>query len=213
MKNMNLKTNRILFLFYITLFLQCGPEKPGNADSSLAFALLAPSENSDQILEVTTVPEGSHFITTVKATSSFAWVYVDLGSGGIKSSENEAWDLRWKRFVGGTNGGTSGTGTGGSCKTNSTNWADTFTFASCMIENDALQSQTGDGGFGSANESASPSIWGWYNYDANLHQLSSKNEIYLIRSFDSADFYVIQMLDYYSAAGTSGYPKFRWKKL
>jgi hypothetical protein len=153
------------------------------------------------------------YATVANASSSSEWVYVSLKEGGKKAGSSSQWDLRFKRFVIGTNSGTSGSGNGGSCDTTKTDLSDaSITSSICTIAVDSTQSQTSDGGFGSANDSASPSMFVWYNYDGTTHLLKTKNLVYLIRGSEGT-YYRLQMLDYYSSAGTSGYMKFSWKSL
>lgn len=78
------------------------------------------------------------------------------------------------------------------------------------IQVDTNQSQDG-AGFADVNDSASPVLFNWYTYNNTI--LTAKNNVYVIRDSNGTSFFKLQMLDYYSSSGTSGYPKFRWAKL
>ncbi|GBF51028.1 hypothetical protein LPTSP4_25590 [Leptospira ryugenii] len=206
----------LFFPFFVISIIHCADSKKSSG-ADAALLLLQPSvsssSNASGGISVETTYDGNFFTTTANASSSSEWVYVSLKSGGKKASSDIQWDIRFKRFVIGTNSGTSGTGSGGSCSTNSTEIGSTsINQSSCTLVSDSQQTQTGDGGFGNASESASPSLFTWYNYDSNTHILSSKRLVYVLRGSDGT-FYKLQMLDYYSSAGTSGYMKFIWKGL
>lgn len=204
----------------ILFAINCVGEKKASEDA-LASALLLVAPVSTGSANTTTLSSGSVettqtsgiHTTIVNASSTAEWVYVSLKESGKKTSSTSQWDLRFKRFVIGTNSGTSGTGSGGSCDTSKTNLSDAnINAATCSLVIDSVQSQTGDGGFGNANDSASPSMFSWYNYDGSTHLLTSKGLVYLIMGSEGS-LYRLQMLDYYSSAGTAGYMKFNWKSL
>lgn len=161
----------------------------------------------------TTVRNGS-FLTEVNATSSRHWVYVDLKQGGVAVLADGNWDLRFKRFVIGTNGGTSGTGRGGACDTGLIHFVNVGIATTCLngtILADTIQSQDGEG-FGDVNESANPALFHWYAYTNTI--LKAKENVYIIQGSDGLSRFKLQMTDYYSRqAGTSGYPTFRWERL
>ncbi|TGN13726.1 HmuY family protein [Leptospira ilyithenensis] len=199
---------KFLKLIPIVLFglfaINCPKEKTTD-DGSAAALLLLVSDSTKVIPGI-----------TINATSSSEWAHVNLKSAdpSVTVTNSDAWDVRFKRFVIATNSGTSGSKNGGSCELATSDYDDTtISSSSCTIVVDSLQSQTGDGGFGSANENASPSMFLWYSYDGTTHILSSKKKVYLIRGSDGTSYFKFQMLDYYSLAGTSGYPKFRFQKL
>ncbi|WP_411821257.1 HmuY family protein [Leptospira sp. 'Mane'] len=196
--------NLLLIVFFGSLLINCPKEKAAD-DGSAAALLLLVSDSSKSIPGI-----------TINATSTSEWAHVNLKSAdpSVVVTNADAWDIRFKRFVIATNSGTSGSKTAGSCETATDNYDDpTISSSSCTIAVDSLQSQTGDGGFGSANENASPSMFLWYAYDGNTHILSSKKKVYLVRGSDGTSYFKFQMLDYYSSAGTSGYTKFRFQKL
>jgi hypothetical protein len=52
---------------------------------------------------------------------------------------------------------------------------------------------------------------GWFIY--NIPSLTPNFTVFVVKSGDGAKYYAIQVIDYYSEAGTSGYPKFRWREI
>ncbi len=209
----------ILQIVFVLVFNCVGEKKA--SDDTLASALLLVLPASAGSTNASTSSSGSVettltsgvYTTVANASSTSEWVYVSLKEGGKKADSSTQWDIRFKRFVVSTNSGTSGAGSGGSCDTTKTNLSDaSINVSSCTIVVDSIQSQTGDGGFGNASDSASPSMFSWYNYDGNTHLLSTKRLVYLVRGSEGTN-YLLQILDYYSSAGTSGYMKFNWKTL
>jgi|GEM_PF-537056 len=53
---------------------------------------------------------------------------------------------------------------------------------------------------------------GWYEYNPSTHRLTPRKRIYVVRSSEGKTF-ALQMIDYYDAASTSGYPTFRYKEI
>ncbi|TGL49425.1 heme-binding protein HmuY [Leptospira wolffii] len=208
----------ITALLLLPIFVQCGGPDSGGDD---ALALLAASTESVGGCEafsgeVTTTGSGTK-TTEVNASSSSCWTYVDLKAGGVKTTVDGTWDMRFKRFVIGTNSGTSGSGSAGSCDSGrNTAGLSSVVVTDCTIAIDSPQSQTGGGGFGGATESASPALFEWYIYgasgDPNDHSLTPKDKSYLIKGSDGTSYFALTMTGYYaSVGGTSGYPKFQWR--
>lgn len=169
----------------------------------------------------TTTVQGAFNRTVVQATSQLEWTHCDLNIGATTQAGGP-WDMRFRRFAIGTNGGTSGSGSGASCNTGLTDLAAVNSlsqFSSGVsgfcpnLVNDTNLSTSGGGGggSGSTNFSGSPVMLEWYNYDSETHVLSSKGEVYIVRSSDGSSYYAVQFHDYYSDAGSSGYPTIDWK--
>tara|TARA_B100001939_G_scaffold336008_1_gene338649 strand:- start:38544 stop:39203 length:660 start_codon:yes stop_codon:yes gene_type:complete len=161
--------------------------------------------------------------TLVQATSQLEWTHCDLNIGATTLAGGP-WDMRFRRFAVGTNGGTSGSGTGASCNTGLSSLAAVNSFSQFSsgtsgfcpnLASDTNLSTSGGGGSGSGSTSfsGSPVMLEWYTYDSETHVLTSKGEVYVIRSSDSADYYAVQFHDYYSEAGTSGYITIDWKRI
>ncbi|TGL85249.1 heme-binding protein HmuY [Leptospira congkakensis] len=161
--------------------------------------------------------------TTINATSTTTWVHVNLKANATIVSESGLWDLRFKRYNIGTNSGTSGPRNGGACNTGSTNFSAEYSGSECTKVVDVQLSSSGGGPISGSTESINPVIaapldltpmptgYGtWYSYSNTI--LTAKPDVYIITGEDDSK-YVLQMLDYYSSAGTSGHPKFRWRRL
>ena len=71
----------------------------------------------------------------------------------------------------------------------------------------------GAGGTDTVDFEGADALKEWYDYNSSTHVLTAKDDVYLIRSSDGGSIYKIQMTDYYSESGTSGYPTFRWESL
>lgn len=205
----------IFIILMATLTVFCGPSTGG--DDGLA--ILAALEEGGGCIKApgdTTTTGSGTFTTRVNATASGCWAYIDLKAGGVETTQSGTWDLRFKRFVIGTNSGTSGSGNGGSCRVGDGDPAtdiNDVTVGGCTIEVDSVQSQTGGGGFGTATESASPSLWTWYNYNGTTHVLTPYPIGYLIQGSDGVSNFAVEITDYYDNANTSGFPTFIWKEL
>lgn len=52
----------------------------------------------------------------------------------------------------------------------------------------------------------------WYDYDSSTHQLSAKEQTYLLQSGDGG-VYKLEFTSYYDADGVSGHPTFRWAEV
>lgn len=207
-----------LFGVVLPLLFSCAGKSSQEDNTSLALLLLGDinlvQTTNESLDKVTTTQEGNGvFKTVVNATSTKEWVYFRFGDGKQTISTSINWDMRFKRFIIGTNSGTSGSGSSGVCNTNSTDFGAINSKDVCTsFSIDSIQNQTGSGtGFGDVNDSANPILFTWYNYNNTI--LSSKGLIYVLRSSSGDEFYKIQILDYYSQAGTSGYLTFRWAKL
>jgi len=177
---------------------------------------------------VDTLDEGDGvFATQVDAVDDTAWVYVDLDRGGVEEVVSDlgastTWDLAFRRSNVKVNGGHSGP-------------ADVAVAALPEVDFDGLESSPvalfevdrpsqgevdperpsfiDDDGtdfvFGRANAASTN---GWYDYDPINHVLSPSNVTFIVRSSEGA-FFKLRFLDYYNAAGTSGYPTFRWAEV
>ncbi|MBM9590601.1 HmuY family protein [Leptospira sp. 201903075] len=226
-KLQTLKHFSFAILLIILFFNNCSLKKEGDGDSSVALLLLAGGVEGGSIpctaLPANAVNTTGTYTTTVNATSSCVWVYVSLKSNGVKVESTSQWDIALKRYNIQTNSGTSGSGSGGACKSGSTNFASAFTGAECTPVVDVRLSSAGGGPVTSSSESINPVMaapldltpmpagyGAWYTYSNTI--LTAKTDVYIITGSDGSK-YAIQMLDYYSAAGTSGTPKFQWKKL
>ncbi|WP_243401449.1 HmuY family protein [Leptospira harrisiae] len=200
--------------------------KPKADDGSAAILFLLTGGNTNNTscsVPTNAVSTTGSYITVVNASSACAWIYVSLKSDGVLVDSSSQWDVAFKRYNIASNGGTSGSGNGGVCNSGSTNFATTFNGSECTTVVDVRLSSAGGGPVSASSESINPVLaapldlnpmpagYGtWYTYADTI--LTAKTNVYIVTGSEGSK-YALQMLDYYSAAGTSGYPKFRWKKL
>ena len=205
------------------LILGCNSQTT-SSDEDVALALLLLNTDATQsesgncsLRENGVVTSGSPLRTQVNASSTRCWMLISLENNGIQIAGNEAnWDLRFRRFVIGTNSGTSGSGQSAACDTGLTdfNVVNAGNKGNCSSNSefiiDSIQTQEG-AGFADVNDSANSVLFNWYSYNNTV--LTAKTNVYIIRGSNGITIFKLQMLDYYSAAGTSGYPQFRWSRL
>lgn len=195
----------------------CLYDNPRDTEAEELLSLLTPSATTEA---ATCTLSGN--VLTVRATDSSAFSRCALASGTlIASNDVSTWDLRFQRFKIATNSGTSGSGSGGACKTGSTNFS-AITSVSALAGGsqpdcphfavDSTQTTTAGGGSGVSYSGASVLV-DWYDYNETTHVLSAKSDVYIIRSGNGTKYYKIQMLDYYSSAGVAGYPQLRREEI
>lgn len=226
-----MKSKYIVQFIFIVIILNCNEIKKADDGSIAAAALIltsstqsssSPTNNSNI---VTTTFNSGVYTTSVNAASSTEWIYLSLKNGGVKVDFSENWDLKFQRMNMGTFSGTSVTsgGSGGACTNGTTDFNITWTGNECIKTIDEKLISSGGGGTASFNASVNPILASpldlstrpatspWYNYSSE-RILTSRNFVYIITGFDNSK-YTLKITDYYSSAGTSGYPKFIWKKI
>lgn len=202
--------------------LQCRHPAHDN-DLQAILDVVAPQDEEAGTGSCTTVAQPGFNETVVQATSQIEWTHCDL-SIGATTTFTGPWDVRFRRFTIATNGGTTASGSGASCNTGLTDLGAANSFSQfssgttgiCpnLVADTQLSASTGSqSGSGTTSFSGSSVMLEWYNYNSETNTLSSKNEVYVVRSSDGAEYYAIQFRDYYSEAGTSGFPTIRWKRL
>lgn len=172
---------------------------------------------------VFTATSNSHLID-INATNDEAWVHIDLTAAQqvVPSDPNNdanGWDVAFKRTDIKVNGGVSGSGTIAIADGLRDNWATRNAAYADMTryhadEDGALAfitypaaERSGDAACGGIN-----SDFGWYYYSAfcndgdGIHHISPRDVVYVVKGRDG-NYWKLRMLDYYDAAGTSGYPK------
>ena len=145
-------------------------------------------------------PDGTRSLT-VNAVSDAAWVYLDLETGLVTA--DGPWDLTFRRFVIGLNGGTSGVGYGVA------HWVegDLSDFERAPDGDWVTDLPDGD----DEDEEPDRVFADWFDYDQDTHVLTPKARVYFVRSGDGETYYALQIDDYYDDARTSGYPSITWK--
>ncbi len=230
-----MKLKYLIVTFLLAQLFNCNGS--GKSDDGNAAALLLLSDSgskpvsssasvsSGAVGSATTTVSSGVYTTSVNATSSIEWVYVSLKNGGAKVTSSDTWDLKFQRMNVGTYSGTSvtGGGNGGACTTGSTDFNATWTGTECTRSVDEQLISSGGGGAASFNASVNPILASpldsttkpanspWYNYSSE-HVLTTRNFAYIVIGSDNTK-YILKFLDYYSSAGTSGNPKFTWKKI
>lgn len=158
----------------------------------------------------------------VRATSYSAFTRCDLADGSLAGDGK--WDLAFQRFKIATASGTTAAYQGGACRArtgdfdsvSSVSAAGGIAAPDCpfFTADTLLSAESGSAGGSSVSSySGSPPLQEWYTYNIFGHTLSAKSDVYVIRSSDGQRYYKVQMLDYYSGAGTAGYPKLRYKEI
>ncbi len=198
-----------------------GPEGPGGPGSGNGNGN---GDAEEAVLETRDMADGV-LATQVKATDYEAWVYVDLDvdraavvdiSNGGESTD---WDLAFRRSNIKVNGGHSGPADVAVAAVPRADF-DAMTQAPvALFEADApaaaeenqdqpdfIDDDGTDFVFGRPN-AVSPN--GWFDYDPINHVLSPADVVFVIRSSEG-NFFKFGFLGYYSEAGSSGYPTFRW---
>lgn len=158
------------------------------------------------------------FVTQVRSTSYELWTDLNLSTQQLRS-QNGPFDIGFQRYKVRSNSGiTNPSGLGGVCRSNTTAFPATAVSASSIgctnFEIDvAGQAEVVGGGGASFNGSVvmTDISNGWFTY--NLPSLNPNLRVFVLRSGQGNQFYAIQVIDYYSNAGTSGYPKFRWRQI
>ncbi len=149
----------------------------------------------------------------VDAKDEEQWVYMNLAEGKVVPEEEAgdatAWDLALRRFNIKLNGGASGSGDAVVALLPGAAFDDV---TEVPVDATFLTDQTDANGDGVDEYVMSIGDTRWYAYEATTHVLTPKELVYVVRGADSS-FYKLEMLDYYDAAGTAGYPTFRWAPL
>lgn len=168
-------------------------------------------ETVHEPVETEPAADGS-FTTRVDASDYEAWVYFSFVSGAQVIPADPAistdWDLGFQRFHIITNGGASGSG-GAAVATLVDQAFDAVVAAPTEgYVTDQPDSDDEDVLVDAVFEAGD----GWYDYDENTNRLSPRTNVYVVQSTRGAHFKVA-ILDYYDAAGSSGYPRSRWAEL
>jgi hypothetical protein len=144
--------------------------------------------------------------TTIDASDETEWVYLDLDTANEASPADAGWDLGFQRFDIIVNGGINGEA---EVEVAIVEGID-FNSLTAVPDDTVWSSDAADG----EDEGEDPDlVFGdWYDYDFTTHVLTPKDRVYLIRSSDGSVF-KWQIADYYSMAGSSGFPKFYWAPL
>ena len=149
------------------------------------------------------------FTTTIDASADDQWVYLSLTDGAhvtpADPDDSASWDLAFQRFRVKSNSGISGVA---GVEVAPILGADFDALTQAPARGyvvDAVDSDDEDTDADYAFLGPSP----WYDYDSEQHTLSPANVVYVVKSV-AGSYFKVQMQGYYDAAGTGGYPRFRW---
>jgi len=154
---------------------------------------------TDKGIETMAQGDGS-FVSVIDTRDESAFTYLDLESSAEVDADSETWDLGFLRF----------------------NVATHVEVA--VLEGtdfDALTTAPVDGYRSDASDpetSMKETMPGyafdlWYDYNMMTHVLTARADLVYVVHTPEDNFYKVQMLDYYDAAGTSGYLSLRWAPL
>jgi hypothetical protein len=152
-------------------------------------------QTSDGPLVVAEVLEGGGHRLRIDATSKGAQVYVDLDEAKeLKAEEaftTNAWDLWFKRFEVGMNGGD--TSPGGPVRV--AVLKDVDYAALTTAPTDGYLQDTADKVFAAVEG-------GWYYYDLGVHRLIPRPELTYVVQGTAGAYFKLKMLAYYDESGT-----------
>jgi len=191
-----LKPSPLLFISILMLFLGCGDDlRPNDGGDGSG----APEGGASDIIEH---GDGTRSVI-VYAVSETAWVYFNLETGPVASTAS--WDLTFRRFVIGLNGGTSGIGYGVA------HWVEGRLADFDKAPDGEWATDQADGD--DEGEAPDRVFDEWFDYDGDTHVLTAKERVYFVRSGDGQRYYALTIDDYYDDARTSGYPSITWKEV
>lgn len=149
----------------------------------------------------------------VDAKDEEQWVYMSLAQGKAVPAEEAgsatAWDLAFRRFNLKLNGGASGSGDAAVALLPGA----AFDEVTAVPADATFLTDQPDANADGVDEYVmSIGDTRWYAYEAITHVLTPKDLVYIVRGADGSH-YKFEMLEYYDAAGTAGYPLFRWAPL
>ncbi len=209
---MNLRSASLLLALPLSLAACADDLRPaGGADASNAADASADAAPAGR---VQTRVDGSSLVTTVDATRSGEWVYVDLDRGERAAEGMTGWDLAFQRFNIQSNGGVSGAGGVEVARLTGTTFEAVREAPASGWLRDAAP-RTGVMGMPGAPvlpDFAFSQQDGWYGYDMTTHQVTPRDVVYVVRTTERR-VVKLRLTAYYSAAGTGGYPTFRWATL
>lgn len=155
--------------------------------------------------------------TTVDASATDAWRYLDLETGLAVMPDDawadSSWDLGFQRFYVITNGGISGASGGAAARLPEQSF-DALGEApeSGWIVDAPDGEEDDDTGTDTAFNGGPANVNDWYDYDLSTHRLTPRDVTFVVRSAQG-NFFKLQMLGYYDGAGSPGVVRFRWARV
>jgi hypothetical protein len=174
----------------------------------------------DKVVSSRNETDGSS-LTRVNATNENFYIYFSLSTNKqvpASSAGGTGWDIAFNRYKLASNSGATNTnGRGGICLSNLTNFNQASVTSSanqnCPDSAFVIDGNSTTQGIGGVSGTfiGNPLLTDWFSYQ--IGNLTAKNQVFIVRSGDGLSFFTFRMENYYSDAGTSGYPLFRWRKI
>jgi hypothetical protein len=160
-------------------------------------------------------------VTRINATNLDFFIYFSMQNNAqipASLASSSGWDIAFNRYkISSNSGNTNSAGLGGVCLSN-------LTSVSVAAATDRTSQNCSDDKFTIDGKSSTQGVGGsvgefignalltdWYNYE--IGNLTTKGKIYIVKGGNGSNYFAVKIESYYSDAGTSGYPTFRWKKL
>lgn len=146
--------------------------------------------------------------TLVDATAECDWQRFDFDTGEAVNEE-QGWDLAFCRFRVISNGGVTGDGGVELARLESKDFEDVTAAPSDGFEADR---EDGEDGNMDPDNTLNMSGMSWYDYELEHHELSPHDATFVVRSSEQR-YFKLRFEDYYDAAGTPAWVKFRWAEI
>lgn len=144
----------------------------------------------------------------IDARSETDWSFYDFERQGLVDSDLP-WDLKVQRYRIRVNGGISGDASVVGAKLDDVSFDDVT--ANDIPPDDDPAWETDAADTDGDGEDEGP-FADWYDYDSTTHILSPKPRVTLVRSVEGRVM-LVEVLDYYDDAGSSGFLRLRWAEL
>jgi len=160
-------------------------------------------------------------LTRINATNVDFFIYFSMQTNAqvpASLSSSTTWDIAFNRYkISSNSGNTNPAGLGGVCLSNATSVANAASTSrnnqDCSDDKFTIDGKASTQGVGGTVGEfiGNALLTDWYNYE--IGNLTTKGKVYIVRTGTGSSYYAVRIENYYSDAGTSGYPTFRWKKL
>lgn len=154
---------------------------------------------------------GAGHLAKIDATAADQWQLLDLDAPAAVSGQravDSSWDLAFQRFAVRLNSGVSGPGQAKVARVVGTSFDDLTVAPSSGWTSDAADGTDED----DKEDLAVAMLGDWYAYDAASHKLTPADAVFAVRT-THGKYKKLQFLNYYDAAGTSGWLTVQWADL
>lgn len=152
--------------------------------------------------------EGGVVVSVGDASDYESWQYLDLDTGEA-TDDPARWDLSFKRFFVGINGGVSGPGNVFVAR------VDTSFESTTMAPMNGWETARPDGSDDDDDEADTlfnSGVDDWYEYDVSTHTLTARQRVYAVATTDG-NYFKFEILGYYDDAGSPAQVSFRWGRI